>query len=83
VHADAPATRDDLIAALTREGIGSSVHYRPLHLMTYWRDHGGIGDRTFPMADRYFAGAVSLPLFPEMASSDVDTVCDVVRRVLG
>jgi dTDP-4-amino-4,6-dideoxygalactose transaminase len=51
--------------------------------MTYWRDHGGIDGRSFPVADRYFAGAVTLPLFPGMTASDIDTVCDVVRRVLG
>ena len=38
VHETACATRDALIAALTAEGIGTSVHYRPLHQLTYWKE---------------------------------------------
>jgi dTDP-4-amino-4,6-dideoxygalactose transaminase len=79
----APATRDDLIAALTAAGIGASVHYRPLHQMTYWRNRYPCGPDDFPIADRYFAGAVTLPLFPGMTDEQVDRVVDVVRQVLG
>ena len=38
VHESARANRDDLIASLAAEGIGASVHYRPLHEMTYWKE---------------------------------------------
>jgi dTDP-4-amino-4,6-dideoxygalactose transaminase len=82
VHEDARSSRDDLIAALTSQGIGSSVHYTPLHLMTYWSRHCGGAGRSFPEADRYFAGAVSLPLFPDMGIAEVDAVCAVIRKVL-
>jgi dTDP-4-amino-4,6-dideoxygalactose transaminase len=79
----ARGTRDDLIAALTAAGIGASVHYRPLHQMTYWRNRYPCGPDDFPIADRYFAGAVTLPLFPGMTDKQVDRVVDVVRQVLG
>jgi dTDP-4-amino-4,6-dideoxygalactose transaminase len=83
VHDTAPATRDDVIAALTAEGIGSSVHYRPLHHMTYWKEHCTFEPNEFTVADRYFAGAVTLPLFPGMTHAEVDRVANVVRKVLG
>jgi dTDP-4-amino-4,6-dideoxygalactose transaminase len=82
VHERARATRDELIAALNAQGIGASVHYRPLHQMTYWRERYPAAPGEFPVADRYFAGAVSLPLFPGMSNSQVDRVAAVVREVL-
>jgi dTDP-4-amino-4,6-dideoxygalactose transaminase len=82
LHETARVTRDDLIAALTAEGIGTSVHYRPLHQMTYWKERYSFGPHDFVVADRYFAGAVSLPLFPGMSPQDVDRVVRVVRDLL-
>ena len=82
VHKTARGTRDDLIAALTAHDIGTSVHYRPLHQMTYWKRHCPSNPGDFAIADRYFAGAVTLPLFPGMSDAQVDRVARIVRRVL-
>jgi dTDP-4-amino-4,6-dideoxygalactose transaminase len=83
VHESARANRDDLIAALTAESIGASVHYRPLHEMTYWRERYHCEPGEFPVASRYFAGAVTLPLFVGMTDVQVDRVAAVVREILG
>jgi dTDP-4-amino-4,6-dideoxygalactose transaminase len=77
------ANRDDLIAALAAEGIGTSVHYRPLHEMTYWKERYQCAPGDFPVASRYFAGAVTLPLFAGMTNAQVDRVVAVVREILG
>lgn len=82
VHATARVTRDELIAALTSENIGTSVHYRPLHQMTYWKERYPPRAGEFEVADRYFAGAVSLPLFPDMTDAEVDRVVAVMHEVL-
>jgi dTDP-4-amino-4,6-dideoxygalactose transaminase len=83
LHERARVTRDELIAALTAHGIGTSVHYRPLHQMTYWTERYPTAPDEFPVADRYFAGAVTLPLFPGMSSPQIDRVVSVVREFLG
>lgn len=83
VHEEAPATRDDLITALSSAGIGTSVHYRPLHQMTYWKERCPAEPGDFVVADRYFAGAVTLPLFPGMTDAQVDRVADIVHQSLG
>jgi dTDP-4-amino-4,6-dideoxygalactose transaminase len=83
IHEDARATRDEVIAALTKAGIGSSVHYRPLHQMTYWKQRYPSQPRAFAVADRYFAGAVTLPLFPGMTDAEVERVALVLRELLG
>jgi dTDP-4-amino-4,6-dideoxygalactose transaminase len=83
IHEDAPATRDDVIGALGAAGIGSSVHYRPLHRMTYWAQRYHSASDSFPVADRYYAGAVSLPLFPSMTEAEVGEVSRVLRKALA
>jgi dTDP-4-amino-4,6-dideoxygalactose transaminase len=83
VHQNARANRDALIAGLTAEGIGTSVHYRPLHEMTYWKERYHCEPHEFPVASRYFAGAVTLPLFAGMTDDEVDRVVAAVREILG
>jgi dTDP-4-amino-4,6-dideoxygalactose transaminase len=83
VHENARATRDDLIEALTMQGIGTSVHYRPLHEMRYWKDRCPCEPDDFAVASRYFKGAVTLPLFAGMTDAQVDRVAAVVRDTLG
>lgn len=83
VREEARLGRDDLMAALSEQGIGSSVHYRPLHQMSYWKNNAVRGGQSFPVADRYYAGALSLPLFPDLSEADVDAVSSVLHDLLG
>jgi len=82
LHESARLTRDEVIAALTAQGIGTSVHYRPLHQMTYWRERYAFGPDEFPEADRYYADALSLPLFPAMSDNEIDRVVGVLQDLL-
>jgi dTDP-4-amino-4,6-dideoxygalactose transaminase len=77
------ANRDDLVAALSAEGIGTSVHYRPLHEMTYWKERYHCQSGDFPIASLYFAGTITLPLFPGMTDAQVDRVVAVLSKLLG
>ncbi len=77
----APVNRDDFILALKDEGIGTSVHYRPLHMMTVWQPFC-VGAR-FPEAEAVFGRCVSLPLFMALTDAEQDRVIAVVRGVLG
>lgn len=83
VHENAPAGRDDLIEGLAAAGIGTSVHYRPLHAMTYWKERYHCQPNEFPVANRYFAGAVTLPLFAGMTDGEVDRVVTAVSAILS
>ena len=82
LHETARASRDELVAALTEEGIGTSVHYRPLHRMTYWRTRYPRDSHEFAVADRYFAGALTLPIFPGLTDAEIDRVVAVVRKTI-
>jgi len=76
-----PVHRDDVIRRLAERGIGTSVHFIPLHFHTAYRKLGyQPGD--FPVSERIFEGAISLPLFPAMTDADVDFVCENLREIL-
>lgn len=80
--ADTALERDACIARLAAEGIGTSVHYIPLHLQPYWRDRYGLNAAQFPASQRVYERCLSLPLYSRMTDSDVARVIDTVRRVV-
>jgi dTDP-4-amino-4,6-dideoxygalactose transaminase len=82
VHAGARRSRDELIGRLGDAGIGVSVHYRPLHQMSFWRGRPGAAGE-FPHANRYFEGALTLPLFPTMTREEADQVISLLHDELG
>src|SRR5207247_4821380 len=67
--------RAAFIRELKAENIGSSVHFIPIHLHPHFRNTLGLGEGAFPEAERAYARAVSLPLFPGMSDRDVEDVC--------
>jgi len=79
----APLGRDELIAALQARGIGSSIHFRPLHLMPFYADTFGYRPNDLPVADRIYRHTLSLPLFADMTLDDVEYVCDALRALLA
>lgn len=72
------ARRDSLVAHLTRAGVGSSVHFIPLHLHSYYRQTYGYLPENYPIATREFGRAVSLPIFSGMTERQISRVIDVV-----
>ena len=78
----APVTRDDVIAGLTERGIGTSVHFIPLHYHTAYKKLGRWKEGDFPVAERFFAGEITLPMYPELTNAEVDEVCQALREIL-
>jgi dTDP-4-amino-4,6-dideoxygalactose transaminase len=74
-------TRDDVIQELRRRNIGSSVHFIPLHLMTYYQRTFGYRRGDFPAAEKVFGRIVSLPFFPRMRNEDAERVVTSLRRI--
>jgi len=59
-----------VIAALAAAGIGTSVHYVPLHRQPYWRDRYGLTPAQFPVADAAYQCMFSIPLFTAMSDEE-------------
>jgi dTDP-4-amino-4,6-dideoxygalactose transaminase len=70
--------RDELIEALRRENIGTSVHYIPTHLMSAYR---GLARSPLPSTEAVCERLISLPLFPAMSDEDANDVIDAVQRL--
>jgi len=74
--------RAQFIDLLTKQRIGTSVHFIPLHLHPWYRDHLGCVSEDFPIASRVYERIVSLPLYPKMTPADVEYVIDVVKDIV-
>jgi len=74
--------RAAFVNALKDEGIGTSVHFIPLHLHPFYRDAGGYQPGDFPIATRVFDRIVSLPIYPSMSDENVDRVIAAVTRTI-
>ena len=81
--ADAPLDRAAFIQRMADAGIGTSVHFIPLHLHPYWRDTYKLEAGQFPHAQQAYEAAVSIPLYTRMTDSDVVRVIETVRRLLS
>jgi UDP-4-amino-4,6-dideoxy-N-acetyl-beta-L-altrosamine transaminase len=66
---------------LRGKGIGTQVHYIPVHLQPYYRQRYGAA--SLPGADSYYARCLSLPLFAGMVEADVDRTVEALGDVLG
>ncbi|MGD9832009.1 MAG: DegT/DnrJ/EryC1/StrS family aminotransferase [Piscinibacter sp.] len=75
--------RDAVIEALSQRGIGTSVHYVPLHRQPYWRDRYGLKPEMFPVADAAYLSMISIPLFTRMTDVDQERVIAALHEVLG
>lgn len=76
------ARRREVFEALRAAGIGVNVHYIPVHTQPHYH-RLGFRPGDFPEAERYYAGAISLPMFPTLTPAQQDEVVAALARVLG
>jgi UDP-4-amino-4,6-dideoxy-N-acetyl-beta-L-altrosamine transaminase len=74
-------TRAEVMASLKARGVGSQVHYIPVHRQPYYTARYGLSD--LPGADAWYSHCLSLPLYPTMQDEDVDRVIGALAEVLG
>ena len=72
--------REGLYNHLKEKTIFAQVHYIPIHLQPFYRQHFGTGPGDLPEAEAYYREALSLPLFPTMSSEDQQNVIVAVRE---
>ena len=80
--ANAPLARDRLIEQLSEQGIGTSVHYIPLHRQPYWRDRYGLCPEQFPHAEASYHAQLTLPLYTAMADAGQARVIATLTELL-
>jgi dTDP-4-amino-4,6-dideoxygalactose transaminase len=67
-------SREALIDHLSQDGIGTSVHYVPLHRQPYWRDSLKTKLEDFPVTEAAYNAMVSIPLFTAMSDDDQEHI---------
>jgi UDP-4-amino-4,6-dideoxy-N-acetyl-beta-L-altrosamine transaminase len=77
----ADVTRRQVVERLRDRGVGTQVHYIPVHRQPYYRAR--YGELDLAGAEAWYARCLSLPLYPGMADEDVGRVADALRAVLG
>lgn len=74
--------RNQFIEHMAQQGVGTSVHFIPLHLQPYWQQSYQFKPQDFPVALDVYQRAVSLPIYPSMTEADVEKVITAVKTVL-
>ena len=73
--------RDEIIQKLNERGIGTSVHYKPVHMHTYYQKKYNFRNDDFPNSTIFFNNVLTLPLYPLLKLSEVDYIINVVNNL--
>jgi UDP-4-amino-4,6-dideoxy-N-acetyl-beta-L-altrosamine transaminase len=75
-------SRTQVMQELRSKGVGTQVHYIPVHLQPYYRKHFGYQIGDYPQSEHYYQQCLSIPLYPKMTDKDVMRVIQAVSGIL-
>lgn len=82
IRPEATVSRDEFIKLMIEEGIGTSVHYKPLHRMSYYKKTYNLNPDNFPNAEKIWKGRVSLPIYPDLKNDELIFICKTIKKIL-
>ena len=71
--------REKLIKEFDKKGVGYSAHYKPLHVMPYWKNY--IENDAFPNSTAHFEASLSLPIYPSLNDTDIDLINTIISSI--
>ena len=74
--------RDEFIGQLKRFGVGTSVHFIPLHLHPFYQQRYGYTRNDMPNAEQAYSHCLSLPIFPDMTDREIEQVIAAVETIV-
>lgn len=78
VYVDA-LKRDEIIKKMQERGVGVSVHFKPIHLMS-WYKKKGFKEGDFPNAENISSRSISLPIYPKLTQQEQEYVIDSLKQ---
>ncbi len=75
--------RAQCITELKQRGIGTSVHWMPLHMHPYYRETFGYRPEDLPVAASLYPEIISMPLYPDLPKAEVDYVCGALKEIIA
>ncbi len=70
--------RDELIGIINDKGIGLSVHYKPLHMMSYYSKKYNLSPGDFPESLNRYNNSFSIPIFPDLTDSEISRIIETI-----
>lgn len=74
--------RNEFIKKMADNGIGTSVHFIPLHLMPFYKTKYGYKKGDFPITEKVFEDIVSLPIYPQLTENQLDYIVQSAKEIL-
>jgi dTDP-4-amino-4,6-dideoxygalactose transaminase len=74
-------TRNELIEKINERGIGTSVHYIPIHMHPYYAEKYGYEPGDYPIAKELSEKVVTLPLYPALTNKQVTYIVETVNEL--
>lgn len=75
-------SRNEFIEKMSEKGVGTSVHYKPIHQLTYYKERYNLVKEDYPNAQLTWLGNVSLPLYPYMTTEELQYIVDTIKNLL-
>jgi UDP-4-amino-4,6-dideoxy-N-acetyl-beta-L-altrosamine transaminase len=66
--------RSQVMTILREKGVGTQVHYIPVHLQPYYRNKFGYKEGDYPATEQYYKRCLSLPIFPLLSDGEIDMI---------
>jgi len=76
-------SRNDFIEELRHAGVGTSVHFIPLHLQPYYAQALGCRRGDYPNAESTYERSISVPIFPSMTVENIERVAAAIRSIVA
>jgi len=74
--------RNRFVKEMAQNGIGTSVHFIPLHLMPFYQRRYGYKRGDFPIAEKVFENIVSLPIYPQLTENQLEYIVKSAKEIL-
>ena len=75
-----PHKRTDVIKLLNENGISVSVHFHPVHFLTYYKDKYKIAEGFYPNAERIGLSTITMPLYPKLTGRQIRYICEILKK---
>ena len=73
------AQRNKIIERMAENGVATNVHYKPMPMMTAYKDISG-GIEKYPNSYDYYHNLITLPFHTLLTDSDVDYICETLKK---
>lgn len=74
--------RDEYMNLIQQKEIGVAIHFKPVHLMTFYKESFGYKEGDFPVAEEFASSIISLPLYSKLTDEEVKYVADTVNEIV-